>query len=160
MGRYANVAATLALVLAAAGLAFAANPDEDGVIRGCLKKGSKVIRVPDSAKCRKTEKKLSWNQTGPQGELGSPGMSGYEVVTGNTDTGSGPHLRANSTATCSVGKKAVGGGFNAAGTTYDVNTVHSKPFGENQWIVQTAKDTDDAGDYELTAYAICVNVAQ
>jgi hypothetical protein len=154
---YANVAATLALVLAAGGFAFAANPGDDGVIRGCLKTGSKVIRVPDSAKCRKTEKKLAWNQTGPKGDEGSPGMSGYQIVDGDPGAPSGPNFTAGSTATCPKGKKAVGGGFNASGNASGVRPVHSKPFGENQWIVQTASD---AGDYELTAYAVCVVAAE
>jgi hypothetical protein len=57
-----------------------------------------------------------------------------------------------------AGKKAVGGGFTTSGTTTNVNTVYSKPFQENAWIVQTAKDADTGGGYAMTAYAVCVKV--
>jgi hypothetical protein len=156
---YANVAATVALVLAASGFAMAANPGSDGVVKGCLSKGSRVLSVPKSGKCANGEKKLSWNQKGPRGftgKDGASGMSAYEIKAGDPGESSGASLVANSTATCPTGKKVVGGGSSTDATTR-IDTNFSKPFGENQWIVQTTRDS--AGAYTLTAYAICVKVA-
>jgi hypothetical protein len=83
---YANVAATVALVLAVGGGAFAVAkiPDSKGVIHSCLDtaapdKGS--LRVTDKA-CKAGEKALAWNQTGPKGARGLQGLRGLQGIQG------------------------------------------------------------------------------
>ncbi len=64
---YANVAATVAVVLAMGGFAVAAIPAPDGTVTGCYKaKGKakgKLRVIDDSAQCRKKEKAISWPST-------------------------------------------------------------------------------------------------
>jgi hypothetical protein len=71
----ATVMAFLALVFAMGGLGVAASiPDQTGVIHACYpKKGNDKgeLRVVSSGRCGKTERALSFNQQGPQGEPGS-----------------------------------------------------------------------------------------
>jgi len=85
---YANVAATVALILALGGgaLAVAKIPDSKGVIHSCLKqqapaKGS--LRVTDKA-CKAGEKALAWNQKGPKGDRGLRGLRGLQGIPGPT----------------------------------------------------------------------------
>jgi hypothetical protein len=93
-------------------------------------------------------------QQGLQGVQGAPGMSGYAIKVGAGAVGS-------DTATCDQGQKAVGGGAditdNAA--TPDVSLKSSHPNDDGTGWVVTALDPDDSGDYTITAYAVCVNVA-
>lgn len=61
------------------GIAFAAIPGSDGTISACFKKTTKILRVinaEDGQKCRSDERPLSWNQEGPAGPSGSPGLPG------------------------------------------------------------------------------------
>jgi hypothetical protein len=68
------VVACIALVLAAGGFAVAAIPGPDGVIAGCFKKKKGTLRVVDTRKkCRKGERRLTWNQKGVPGERGPAG---------------------------------------------------------------------------------------
>lgn len=83
---YANVAATLALVLTAGGAAFAATggiPGKDGTIHGCYLKKSGSLRVVARPKCRKGERALKWNVRGPAGPQGERGLQGEQGVQGN-----------------------------------------------------------------------------
>src|SRR3954451_4835658 len=57
--------------------AYAALQDGSGVIHACVdNKGA--TRIIDIAvdECRKNETAISWNQTGPQGLPGAPGVNG------------------------------------------------------------------------------------
>jgi hypothetical protein len=74
---YANVAATMALVLATTGFAVAAIPGSGGTITGCYHKKKGNLRVLDAGrKCLKGERKLAWSQTGPPGAVGAKGDTG------------------------------------------------------------------------------------
>ena len=82
---YANVAATLALVVAATGVGVAAIPGRDGSIRGCYSKKTGVLRVIDTGKrCKRGEKLLTWNQRGSAGAPGSAGAAGAPGPAGET----------------------------------------------------------------------------
>jgi hypothetical protein len=80
--RAAIVSASIAVLLAAAGAAFASIPGAKGVIHGCYAKGSGDLRVIDTAKhgaagkCRKGEETFNWNQQGSHGVPGTPGPQG------------------------------------------------------------------------------------
>ena len=83
---------TLASVglLAAAGVAYAAIPGDDGVIHGCYNTGSnpsgqlRLIDPATGAKCSKNEYALSFNQQGPKGDRGEVGPQGPKGDTGAT----------------------------------------------------------------------------
>ena len=77
-GLWLVVASVGALALAG-GIAYAAIPDNQGVIHGCRNNGSGGLRVIDSANasCTAAETPLNWNQTGPQGPPGRSPFAGY-----------------------------------------------------------------------------------
>lgn len=77
-----TVALTVGLVLAG-GVAYAAVPDQDGVIRGCYSVKTGAVRVgEESLKCSSNEAPISWNQKGPQGDPGPMGPAGPQGETG------------------------------------------------------------------------------
>ena len=71
---YANVAATLALILAASGgVAAAAGgiPGAGGTVQACYQKETGALRaVSDNTQCKPSEGPLAWNQQGPKGDPG------------------------------------------------------------------------------------------
>jgi hypothetical protein len=72
-------ALSIAVVTVASGVAYATIPDSGGVIHGCYKTNQGTLRVVDTEKgqaCTNAENTLDWNQTGPQGPPGSPGING------------------------------------------------------------------------------------
>ena len=77
---YANVGTTIALVLGASGFAVAAAPKPTTkVVRACVAKRTGAVRVrATGARCRKTERPLSWNRTGPRGASGV--FTGYSTA--------------------------------------------------------------------------------
>jgi hypothetical protein len=83
---YAIVGVTVALVLGAGGFAMASIPGPGGIIHGCYQKHNGALRVIDrsrrgpAGRCRKSEKPLSWNQTGPPGIPGPQGPAGASVI--------------------------------------------------------------------------------
>lgn len=52
---------------AVAGIARAAIPDANGVIKACYAKNGGALRVADTGTCKSTEISISWNQIGPAG---------------------------------------------------------------------------------------------
>jgi hypothetical protein len=86
---YANVAATLALVIAFGGGAYAAVttiPGSNKVIHGCYaKRGGALRLVAAGHKCAKREHAISFNQQGPRGIAGLTGPSGPPGPTGTPD---------------------------------------------------------------------------
>ena len=75
---YANVAATLALVLAMSGGAIAATGGFTAAsngIKACVA-GHGVLKLQTGRKCAKGQKAVSWSQTGPAGAKGAPGAAG------------------------------------------------------------------------------------
>jgi hypothetical protein len=80
---YANVAATIALVVAVSGVAAAAIPGSNGVIHGCYQKKGGSLRVISAARhCPGSQKAIAWNQSGPRGLQGVQGMQGIQGVPG------------------------------------------------------------------------------
>src|SRR3712207_9063282 len=70
--------ACTALVVATTGAAVAAIPNSKGEITACYAKRGGDVRIVDEGKrCkRKTERRLTWNQAGTQGERGPAGAGG------------------------------------------------------------------------------------
>jgi hypothetical protein len=160
------VAAVL-VVLAAAVAATAAIPDANGVIHGCRNLKSGVLRVIDTDKgqtCSKDEAALTWNQTGPQGPAGPPGISGYEVVsqTITAETQGVPVV-----AQCPPGKRVLGGGggsgeaANGNNTNYDMVLTESRPMyppDVDGWYVKLQAVNGAQGPFRVTAFAVCATI--
>jgi len=72
-------AAVVGLLVGGAGIgaAVAATGDASTVINGCYQQPTGALRVlHGSARCRRSEVAISWNQTGPAGPVGPAGVAG------------------------------------------------------------------------------------
>ena len=78
---YANVAATLALVLAMTGGAIAATGGftSGGKLQACVGSGGTLKLLKSRQKCHRGQQKIVWNQTGPQGPAGPSGLAGQSA---------------------------------------------------------------------------------
>ena len=90
---YANIAATLALVLALSGGALAATGalSNAGTLQACVNKEGVLRLLKAGKKCKKGQSKVSWNQTGPpgpKGAAGAPGTPGAAGPPGSPGAGS------------------------------------------------------------------------
>ncbi len=108
-----------------------------------------------------TETELSQGIQGPtglQGEQGSPGISGYEIVTQESES-----IEAGSNGAvivaCPVGKKLLGGGCDFIGWSgYEFTLGQSNPEG-NSWYCEGSHSSESNIDpVKLKAFAICANV--
>ena len=84
---YANVTATIAVVLAAGGGAFAVAQSGGGTtsntITACVKRsGPKAGTARFVNRCRSNERRVTWSRQGPQGVAGTSGTPGAPGVTG------------------------------------------------------------------------------
>lgn len=80
---YANVAASVALIFATAGGAYAATSSNSDTVHACSSKKTGQLRVVSAhARCRHDEHPLIWNQQGPSGATGPAGATGARGPTG------------------------------------------------------------------------------
>src|SRR6476660_8996567 len=84
-----------ALVLSMSGAVGASTPSASNVIKGCVNKTTKVVRLSIFASptfCKRTEVYRFWNVTGPKGATGATGLTGPQGLQGlkgdKGDTGS------------------------------------------------------------------------
>lgn len=73
---YANIGATLALLLGLTGFAVAGNSGSSGVINACANKKTGELRLLGKGKCKKRERRISWSRDAQQGPTGSQGPQG------------------------------------------------------------------------------------
>ncbi len=77
--RIIAIGAVVVVGLLVAGIAFAAIPDQNGVIHGCYTKQGGLLRVINTESgqhCFSWETALDWNQQGPPGPQGPAGPPG------------------------------------------------------------------------------------
>jgi hypothetical protein len=75
---YANVVATAALLLAMSGGAIAATGgfDSGGTLKACVNHEGTIKLLKSGKHCRRGQKTIAWNQTGPAGPAGPTGATG------------------------------------------------------------------------------------
>jgi hypothetical protein len=135
---YANVAATLALVLAMSGGAIAATGGfaSGGTLRACVNDEGRLKLLEAGKRCGKGKKTVSWNQNGPagsKGATGAPGTAGAngingtngvnaneKVVVRTTRTAIGANSFEGAGARCLPGERAISGGLSSALAQVDV----------------------------------------
>jgi hypothetical protein len=169
-GRYANVASTLALVVALGGTSYAAvalpknsvgnkqlktnavtsSKVKDSTLLGKDFKAGELPAGPRGlagARGPKGDKGAS-GATGDRGVPGAPGVSGWQRVHNATGV-----VNANSSTeveiSCPAGKKVFGGGAYAPGLTL----VSSFPGSDTSWIIGVRNAT--AGGAQFQYYVIC-----
>ncbi len=85
-------------IFAVASVASASVPSQAGTIHGCIKESSRVVRIIDpgrpgkQGRCKQTEIRVSWNQTGSTGVPGKPGPRGPAGPAGPTGLQGKPGL--------------------------------------------------------------------
>jgi hypothetical protein len=81
---YANIAATLAMVLAMSGGAVAATGgfSSGGTLKACANEEGLIRLLKPGKSCKKGQKAVTWNQTGPAGVAGAKGVAGAPGVAG------------------------------------------------------------------------------
>ena len=105
--------ATTALLALAAGMAYAAIPDSNGVVQACYQKVNGQLRVIDTSKggnCNASENALSWNQTGPPGAKGTTGAKG---ATGGKGATGPPGANGTNGAKGATGPPGPAGGLDS-----------------------------------------------
>lgn len=74
------VVALIAVVVAATGGAYAASKTNSKTIGACVNHRGGAVYV--AKKCRRRDKRLTWNTTGPRGPAGAPGTPGTQGTQG------------------------------------------------------------------------------
>jgi hypothetical protein len=168
-GRYANVTATMALIVSLGGTSYAAiKLPKDSVgakqIRAdavssskvedasLLSKDFKAGQLPQGLQGR-TGATGPTGTTGATGPAGPPGPIGLAKVTMEAVSGAG-----EATAFCQSGQRAVGGGGDASGpgdvlfTSVPINIDGDKP----GWLVR-GFDVDHGPIGDVTSYVVCAS---
>jgi hypothetical protein len=140
------LAATVLLALAA-GIAYAAIPDSNGLIRGCYQSTSGTLRVIGTnptvggGKCSTGEKTLNWNQRGPTGAKGATGANGTNGTNGATGATGATGL------TGATGPTGADGLAASSGSMF-VTTAHTSVLAflaNGIWLEGTCTGTDPQG---------------
>lgn len=152
--------AAAAALLVAAGVAYATVPDSGGVINGCYSTKDGSLRVIDTAASQSCDPKkgtpLAWNQTGPAGPQGPPGVLGLEVVTNAVGT-IAPGNGVVGGVPCPTGKAPISGGWSSsANVTGRLDAVDSYPNGR-EWMFTIQNTGIDSTD--VTLYAVCADAS-
>jgi len=121
--------------IVAAGIAYAAIPDSNGVIHGCYNKTTGALRVAVSGKgCGSNELPLDWNSSGPPGPTGPTGPRGPTGPQGSPGQGStgptgatGPTGPTGASATGVTGPTGDTGPTGATGPTGPTGPTGSAP---------------------------------
>jgi hypothetical protein len=161
----------IALAAAAAGLAYAAVPDSNGVYTVCIVKTTGAVRVIDPSlpasdarsHCNANEAQRPWNQQGqpgPAGPAGPPGPAGpisnYEVRSNAASVAPGVSVQIN----CLAGESVIGGGADVFPRDPGTALVTSRPTASGTtsgWEgAYTSTSTTTA---TVDVYAICAAVA-
>ncbi len=78
------VVALVAVVVAASGGAYAATTTSSKTIAACVRHSGGTVYV--AKRCRRHDKRLTWNTTGPRGVAGAPGNQGAQGLQGPPGT--------------------------------------------------------------------------
>jgi hypothetical protein len=110
---YANVTATLALVLAMSGGAVAATGgfSSAGKLQACVNEQGTIKLLKAGQRCKKGQKAVSWNQEGPAGPRGAQGAAGAAGTTGAAGPAGAAGPRGQDAFTHVVIRRAVKAGF-------------------------------------------------
>jgi hypothetical protein len=79
-----NALGALALFVALGGTGYAATGgfSQGGALKACVNEEGRVKLLRSGQHCRRGQKSVSWNQTGPQGAKGASGAAGAAGATG------------------------------------------------------------------------------
>ena len=163
----ALLAVAMLVVAWSAGMRYAAASSP--AIQACAQKQQGNLRMVGSPdQCRPSEIPVSWDVQGvpgPSGPPGAPGVSGWERVEGPliivTNTTPGFFATGTSVATCSPGKRVLGGGYAYGGCSNpSIPSVVPQSYPDaagTSWVAALMVPFG-APPCGFVAYAICANV--
>jgi hypothetical protein len=102
--------------------------------------------------------------TGATGPTGANGATGYSKVDGIRVPASGTNGTdpKTTTATCTGGRKVVGGGYlvttSVAGDLDEITVYENRPTSETVWTASAQEDNPSTSSWALQAYAICATI--
>ena len=141
---YANVTATVAVVLALGGGALAATgrfTGADGKIHGCVSAtGRLTVLKPPKTSCAKGKTKISWNSKGPRGLRGLRGRGGLRGPRGPSDAYVGTGL-TQGTSPASVSVDVPPGDYLVTGKMWARNFFNNANAGDVECQL-TSPDTE------------------
>lgn len=135
-----------------------ANDGHPTDIHACVNRWTGEVRiVSPRATCSRSEWPLSWGIQGPPGIQGLPGITGYEEKSHQEFLD--PGFEGEISASCSPGKKVIGGGYDKEIDL--VQLFSSEPavagnFVDNAWTVMVWNT--DTQVRQVTVTAICATV--
>jgi len=164
------IGVSILVLLIFGGIAYASIPDSNGVIHGCYKNSTGMLKVIDSSSqtCVSGETALNWNQTGPQGPQGIQGPSGLnKVVQVNTHYTvpvevTPTHL--NFTSHCPEGDgntySPLSGGFEAnlpdpSLASVETSAASTDGTGQGAWLVGLYDNSPTS--FSLTVHVYCIS---
>jgi len=156
----ATALASVALLLALGGTSIAA---VNALPRNSVGTAQLKANAVTSAKVRngsllKADFRSGSLPAGPVGPQGPAGTSAREDIAAETPTDSVSPKTV--TATCSAGKKVIGGGIEVGGAGRSrVTVTENLPAGDNAWEAEAFEITATGLTWKLEVHAICVAVA-
>ena len=163
-GRLPIVLSITAVVIAAAGYTSLGEAAREALPRASFANNADKVDGIHASRRRRAGRLYPLGRNGKfpaavigVGPRGAPGVSGLEIMTaaGATDSTTTKTV----TATCTAGKRVIGGGARAIGTgTPDIAVSESYPATSNQWTALAREINAVGGNWTLTVYALCANV--
>lgn len=156
----ATVIASIALLLALGGTSIAA---VTALPRNSVGTAQLKASAVTSAKVRngsllRADFRPGQLQAGPPGPQGLPGITAREDILAETPTDSVSPKTVR--ATCSAGKKVLGGGVEVGGAGRGKVTVtENLPEGDNAWDAEAFEVNATAQTWKLEVHAVCGNVS-
>jgi hypothetical protein len=97
-------------------------------------------------------------KTGPAGPAGPVGVSAEVLVTADSSTNS--NTVKSRSVSCPSGKKVLGGGASVNTTSNSLAITRSSPSSDlTTWTAEAQETAAFAGNWKVTVYAVCANVA-
>ena len=129
-----NALGALALFVALGGVSYAATGGfvSGGQLKACVNGGGAITLLNSGKHCKRGQKQIAWNQTGPQGATGATGANGAVGAAGGTGAGG---ASGNTGPQGPPGAVRAYGAFSADGERFDlarevgIETVHKPALG-------------------------------
>jgi hypothetical protein len=139
-----------AAILLGGSVAWAAIPDANGVIHGCVKNGNLRVADTDAGdSCKGNEEALDWNQSAQPS-----GLSLYQIVSGDPVV-LGPGASGEAQVACPDGTRAVGGGYITGPFVRMTSVIPAG--GGTVWSAAGRNESDTTPD-SIRARVICAAV--
>jgi hypothetical protein len=136
---HATVVSYLALFIALGGSAYAVSGGSSPAIHACYALRTGTLRLVKSGRCRRGERPVAWNKTGPRGRVGPTGSQGLRGAAGQTGA---------------AGRTGATGPTGPTGTP-DTSQFYTKTQSDSRYlpVAGTAANSSELGGQSPSAFA-------